>query len=106
MSKETIQKITQAEAQAKEILDAAHQRARALYAETEQKSIEDREQLEQITEQELRRKLEEMRIRSEELLQKGMETAQRDAKIMNKMAELHMEEAVKAIVWGITEQCQ
>ena len=106
MSKETIQKITQAEQEAREILEAANQRARALYGETEQKSNEDREQLEKETEQRLRAMLEDMQKRSEEILSRSRESAQKEAEQMNKLAEKHMEEAVKAIVWGIMEQCQ
>ena len=106
MSKETIQKITQAEQEARDILEAANQRARALYAETEQKSNDDREQVEKETEQRLRAMLDDMQKRSEEILSRSRESAAQDAEQMNKLAETHMEEAVKAIVWGIMEQCQ
>ena len=106
MSKESIRKITQAEQEAREIVEAAHQRAKALYAETEQKSNEDREQLEAQTEQRLRKLLDDMQAQSQEILQRSSESAQKEAERMNKMAEFHMEEAVKAIVWGIKEQCQ
>ncbi len=106
LSKESIRKITQAEQEAREIVEAARARARALYAETEQKSVEDREQLEQETALRLRNMLDEMQAKSQEILQRSSESAQKDAERMNKMAELHMEEAVKAIVWGIREQCQ
>ena len=106
MSKETIRKITDAEEKAREIVEAANQRAKALYAETEQKSKEDRERLEQETAQRLRLMLDNMRAQSEEILRRSSESAQKEAERMNKMAEFHMEEAVKAIVWGIKEQCQ
>ena len=106
LSKESIRKITQAEQEAREIVEAARARAKALYAETEQKSVEDREQLEQETALRLRNMLDEMQAKSQAILQRSGESAQRDAERMNKMAELHMEEAVKAIVWGIREQCQ
>ena len=106
MSKESIRKITQAEQEAREIVEAARARAKALYAETEQKSKEDREQLEAETEQRLRKLLDDMHAHSEEILRRSSENAQKDAENMNKMAEFHMEEAVKAIVWGIKEQCQ
>ena len=106
MSKESIRKITDAEEKAKEIVEAAKERAKAMYAETEQKSKEDREQLEAETEQRLRKLLEDMRAHSEGILRRSSENAQKDAENMNKMAEFHMEEAVKAIVWGIKEQCQ
>ena len=106
MSKETIRKITDAEEKAREIVEAVNQRAKALYAETEQKSKEDRERLEQETAQRLRLMLDNMRAQSEEILRRSSESAQKEAERMNKMAEFHMEEAVKAIVWGIKEQCQ
>jgi len=106
LSKETILKITEAEAQAKQILDAANERARELYAETQVKSQEDRELIEQRTEKELREKLDDMQHRSEEILQRSLESSKKEAELMNKAAEAHMEEAVKAIVWGIVEQCQ
>lgn len=106
MSKETIRKITDAEEKAREIVEAANQRAKALYAETEQKSKEDRERLEAETSQRLRQMLDEMRAQSDEILRRSSESAQKEAERMNKMAEFHMEEAVKAIVWGIKEQCQ
>lgn len=88
------------------MIEAAQQRARALYAETEQKSNEDRERIEQETESKLRRMLDDMQGRSQEILKRSQEGAQKDAEKMNKLAETHMEEAVKAIVWGIMEQCQ
>ena len=106
MSKESIRKITQAEQEAREIVEAAQARAKAMYAETEQKSIEDREQLEQQTEQRLRNMLDEMQAKSQDILQRSSESAKHDAENMNRLAEFHMEEAVKAIVWGIKEQCQ
>jgi vacuolar-type H+-ATPase subunit H len=106
LSKESIRKITEAEDKAREIIEQANQRAKAMYAETEQKSKEDREQLEAETEQRLRKLLEDMRAHSEGILRRSSENAQKDAENMNKMAEFHMEEAVKAIVWGIKEQCQ
>lgn len=106
MSKESIRKITQAEQEAREIVEAAQARAKAMYAETEQKSNEDREQLEKQTEQRLRTMLDEMQAKSQEILQRSSEGAQKEAETMNKLAEFHMEEAVKAIVWGIKEQCQ
>ena len=106
MSKETMTKITSIEAEAEQIIEAAKERARVLYAETELKSAEDRQRIEQETEVHLRRLLEEMQERSREILEKSRESAQKNAEEMNKMAEFHMEEAVKAIVWGIVEQCQ
>ena len=75
-------------------------------AQTEQKSKEDREQLEAQTEQRLRKLLDDMQAQSQEILQRSSEDAQKDAEHMNKLAEFRMEEAVKAIVWGIKEQCQ
>ena len=99
-------KIAEVEAQAAQIIEAARERARALYAETEQKSNEDQETIEAETELRLRRMLEDMQQRSTTVLERSRESAQADAEEMNRMAELHMEEAVKAIVWGIVEQCQ
>lgn len=99
-------KIAEVEAQAAQIIEAARERARALYAETEQKSNEDRETIEAETELRLRRMLEDMQQRSTAVLERSRESAQADAEEMNRMAEFHMEEAVKAIVWGIVEQCQ
>ena len=106
MSKETMTKITDVEAQAAKIIETARERARVMYAETEQKSAEDRERVEQETEIRLRRLLDEMQQRSQEILEKSRESAQQNAEEMNRIAEFHMEEAVKAIVWGIVEQCQ
>lgn len=106
LSKETIRKITDAEEKAREIVEAANQRAKAMFAETEQQSRQDREQLEAETMQRLRKMLDEMRAQSEEVLRRSSESAKKEAERMNKMAEFHMEEAVKAIVWGIKEQCQ
>lgn len=106
MSKETMTKIAEVEAQAVQIIEAARERARALYAETEQKSNEDREKIEAETELRLRRMLEDMQQRSTAILERSRESAQADAEEMNRMAEFHMEEATKAIVWGIVEQCQ
>ena len=106
MSKESIRKITQTEQEAREMVEAAQQRAKALFAETEQKSVEDRERLEQETAQRLRDMLGQMQTHSEEILRRSSESAQREAERMNIMAETHMEEAVKTIVWGIKEQCQ
>ena len=106
MSKETMNRIAQVEEQAAQIIAAARERARALYSETEQKSKEDREKVEAETELHLRRLLDEMQQRSQEILERSGASAKKSADDMNKMAEFHMEEAVKAVVWGIVEQCQ
>lgn len=106
LSKESIQKICEAEEQAKLIREQAQARAREMYAETQEKSEADRIELEQRTERELRETLDSMRKRSEEILQRSLEEAQKNAEQMNKLAKTHMEEAVKAVVWGIREQCQ
>ena len=106
MSKETIQKIQEAEAQAKEIREAAHARARELYAQTQEHSEADRIAIEQETQRELREKLDDMRTRSEEIVQRSLDVAKAEAEQMNKLAKAHLEEAVKAVVWGIREQCQ
>lgn len=106
MSKETILKITEAEAQARQIREAALVRAREMYAEVQTQSEADRIALEQQTERELREKLENMRRRSEQIVQKSQENAKAEAEQMNHLAKTHLEEAVKAVVWGIREQCQ
>ena len=49
MSKESIQKICEAEEQAKLIREQAQARAREMYAETQEKSEADRIELEQVT---------------------------------------------------------
>ena len=106
LSKETMTKIAQVEAQAAQILEEAKERARAMSAETEQKCNEDRERIEAETELRLRRMLDDMQKRSTEILERSRESAQKEADEMNRKAEFRMEEAVKAIVWGILEQCQ
>lgn len=106
MSKESILKIQETEAQAKEIREAAQVRAREMYVLVEQQSEADRVALETATERELREKLDDMRTRSQEIVQRSLEAAKAEAEQMNQLAKTHMEEAVKAVVWGIREQCQ
>ncbi len=106
MSKESILKIQEAEAQAKEIREAAHARAREMYALVEKQSEADRIALEQATERELREKLDDMSARSQEIVERSLDVAKAEAEQMNQLAKTHMEEAVKAVVWGIREQCQ
>lgn len=106
MSKESILKIQEAEAQAKEIREAAQTRAREMYALVEKQSESDRIALEMATERELREKLDDMSARSQEIVERSLEVAKAEAEQMNQLAKTHMEEAVKAVVWGIREQCQ
>lgn len=106
MSKETMTKIAEVEAQALQIVEDAKSRARAMSAETEQRCTEDRERIEAETDLRLRKMLDDMQKRSTEILEKSRESAQKEADEMNKKAEFRMDEAVKAIVWGILEQCQ
>ena len=84
MSKESIRKITDAEEKAREIVEAANQRAKAMFAETEQQSKQDREQLEAETSQRLRQMLDEMRAQSEEILRRSSESAQKEAERMTR----------------------
>ena len=106
MSKETMTKIAQVEAQALQIVEDAKARARAMFSETEQKCNEDRERIEAETDIRLRQMLDDMQMRSTQILERSRESAQKEADEMNKKAEFRMDEAVKAIVWGILEQCQ
>ncbi len=106
MSKEIMTRITEVEAQALQIVEDAKARARAMSAETERKCNEDRERIEAETNLRLRRMLDDMQKRSTEILEKSRESAQKEADDMNKKAEFRMDEAIKAIVWGILEQCQ
>ncbi len=106
MSREIIEKIRQAEAQAQRIRSDAQEEAktRIRTAEAEAKKLCQR--AEEQAQRQNREKLDIAKIRAEEVLQNAEKDALLEAKSMEKTADFNMREAVRTIIAGVKEQCQ
>ena len=106
MSREIIEKIREAEAQAQSIRSDAQEvaKARIRTAEAEAKKLcqkaEEKAQIQN------REKLDIAKSRAEEVLQSVENDALQEARAMRETADFNMREAVRAIIAGVKEQCQ
>lgn len=106
LSKEVISKIKSAETAAATVRANAQVKAQEMTAEAEKRGKSLCETTERNTSAELKAMLEQIRTKSDELLEKSRADAQKDARAVEMSAKLHMNMAVKLIVWGIIEKCQ
>ncbi len=106
MSKEALSKIRSAEAAAGNIRSNAQAKAQDMISEAEKRGAELCRTTESCTSQELRAMLGQIRQRSDDVIEKSRAEAQKEARAMEMTAKLHMNMAVKLIVWGIVEKCQ
>ena len=106
LSKETISKIKETEAQARRIRTDAEEEAKARVRRAE---ADGQRSFERAEEQAIKQNKEKLRIakaRADEVMKKAEESAQTDADAMREAAEFNMREAVRAIIAGVREQCQ
>ncbi len=106
MTGQAIAAIKQAEEQAEVLCRVAREKADEMRKRIEKEGLAHCERVEQETEAEYRERVEEIRTRSKALLEKRQLEATSDAEALAATAELHMEAAVKQIIWGIVEKCQ
>ena len=106
MSKEALSKIRSAETAADNIRANARAKAQDMISQAGRRGAELCRTTESSTSRELLSMLSQIRKRSEDLIEKSRAEAQKEARAMEITAKLHMNMAVKLIVWGIVEKCQ
>ena len=106
MTKQAIAAIVQAEEQAEVLCRVAKEKADEMRLRIEKEGLAHCARTEEETEAEYRERVEEIRRRSAALLEKRRLEAIAEADELAATAELHMEAAVKQIIWGIVEKCQ
>lgn len=106
MTKQAIAAIKQAEEQAEVLCRVAKEKADEMRKRIEKEGEAHCERIEKETEAEYRVRVAEIKERTDALLEKRREDAISEAAALAAAAELHMEEAVKQIIWGIVEKCQ
>lgn len=106
MSKLAIEKINTAEAEAKNIRAKARIQAKEMIAKTEKNGASYCAEIEQNTTAEFSKKIEEIRMTAEKLIEKRKEDAMGEVAELEKIAKLKMRAAIKEIVYCIGEQCQ
>ena len=106
MAKESIRKIREAEAVAAEIIAEAERSAADMLTIAEKRGKDHLESVTLECEAENRRKLDELRTKTAEMLEKTGAEAAESAKQLRKLSSPQTANAVKLIVQGIFEQCQ
>lgn len=106
MSKQVIEEIREAEAKAAKVRHAAAEKAAAMRAAVEAQGKAQSEEVLRVTESECRESLAEIERRAERLIARKRTEAEAEAAAQCEAARAHMNEAVKAVVWGIVEKCQ
>lgn len=106
MSKEIIQKIRDAEAQARKIKSDAQEEAKARVRKAEAYGKRLCERAENDAVRKSREKLSIAQSRADAALGGARESAAAEAEQMRDAAEFNMREAVRLIIAGVNEQCQ
>lgn len=106
MSKEIVNKIREAEAEAQKIRADALEEAKARVKNAEDQGKKLCENAQARAEKENKEKIAVARTRSDELLAKTREEAFAEVGSMREAAEFNMREAVRFIISGVNEQCQ
>ena len=106
MSKQVIEEIRKAETEAEKVKRAATEKATAMRAAVETQGKTQCEEVLRVTENEYRERLAEIGRRADRLIERKRAEAKLEAVSMCNAAKVHMNEAVKAVVWGIVEKCQ
>ena len=106
MSKETVQKIFEAEAEAERLVAEARERATAMRAEAEAAGKE----LCRIAEEEvtatLSGMLDQLRAKAEEHMERVMQEAQEEAEALEALATLNRKSAEKIVIGGVNSKCR
>ena len=103
MSQNAIAKITEAEEQAEVLCRVARERAAEARADLERKAKAHLAMVEQNATQQKEEKLAQTKELTRALVEKKRAEAQAEAQDVQTRAKEKMDEAVKAIVWGIVE---
>lgn len=103
MSKEAIERIREAEEKARLIVAEAEKKAAGMITSAEKNAAELRAVTERNTGEELKRTLDAMRLKSDELTEKSIAEARAEADALLEKAEMKTLSAVKKIVWEIIE---
>ena len=106
MSKDIVNKIKEAEAQAQKIKADALEEAKARVKNAEEQGKRLCENAQARAEKENKEKISVARNRSDELLAKTREDALAEVGAMREAAEFNMREAVRFIISGVNEECQ
>ncbi len=106
MSKTAMMEIREAEERAKATVEAARQTANARKEQAEAEGKALLEQTEREIREECRKRLTACQKEAATILAQGEEAADRLAAEMRASAENHLKNAVKILLWGISDQCQ
>lgn len=106
LSREAISKVQKAEEEAAAIRAEAEANARAKIEENEQRCAKEAADRVETTAKELKKKLEDVRRKTDELIVLCSDEAQEDADALEAVAEEKMREAVRVIVWEMLDSCQ
>ena len=106
MSKEAISRVRQAELEAARIRDEAETNARKTIEENQRTCEEEAAMQTEATARELKARLEDVRQRTEALVERSRSEAGKDGAALEAEADGKMKEAVRVIVWEMCDACQ
>lgn len=106
MSKQVIEEIRKAEADAEKVKRAAAEKAAAMRAAVETQGKAQCEEVLRVTENECKDNLDEISRRANRLIERKRAESEKEAAALCEAARAHMDAAVHAVVWGIVEKCQ
>lgn len=106
LSRDTILKIKEAEAQADKIRSAAQAEAKARIKAAEERGKKLCADTEVSASAENEEKLVLIRARADEMINSNKESSREESKALTDEAALHLREAVRYIIGGVMEECQ
>ena len=106
MSRESIQKIQEAEARAERLVEDAKQRARAMQADAERQGREECDRIEEETVASLRTVMEQLRERNEAMSERMKTEAEEEAKNLRDDSALRRRSAEKIVIRGLMSKCR
>ena len=106
MSKEAISRVRQAELEAARIRDEAETNARKAVEENQRTCEEEAAMQVEATARELKARLEDVRQRTEALVERSRSEAGKDGAALEAEADGKMKEAIRVIVWEMFDSCQ
>ena len=106
MSRESIQKIQEAEARAERLVEDAKQRARAMQADAERQGREECDRIEEETVASLRTVMEQLRERTEAMSERMKTEAEEEAKNLRDDSALRRRSAEKIVIRRLMSKCR
>ena len=106
MSKEAIEKIREAEIKAAAIRAEAEQEARRRVEQAEKDGAAEAARIADAASAEWKQRLEDVRRKTDTLVEQSREAASADIDEMEAEAKKHIHEATKLIVWEMFDACQ